>query len=120
VSDDTLTSVASLIALITDAKACAKRLTELQAKLDAAEEAQAKLDAEARSLAADKAAVDEQIKAVREREVAVAIAERALHAGQQALAADRRAMAPTLGFDPNLNPGSQSWSGLTREPNSNG
>jgi hypothetical protein len=44
-SDDTFTAVAGLIALINDAKACAKRLAELQAAIAAAEQAQAQLEA---------------------------------------------------------------------------
>jgi hypothetical protein len=113
---DPFAAVTSLIALIGDAKACARRLAELQATIDAAEKAQAQLDADRRAVAADKAAADEREKTLREREVKVAIGEHNLAKGQQELAAGRRELAPKLAFDPNFGPGSVGPSGLTREP----
>jgi hypothetical protein len=112
---DAFADAFALLTAAADVKGCEARITKLKKLSEQVAAEQAKLDAEARTLGTDKAALDEQTKAVCEREVAVAIAERALRADQQALAADRRAMAPTPGFDPNLNPGSRSWSGLTRE-----
>jgi hypothetical protein len=108
-------AVAGLIGLIVDAKARSKRLAELQAATDAATKAQAKLDADRETHARAVATADEREKALRDREVKVAIAERALVAGQQELAAARRAMAPHPGFNPNLVPGSMGPGGITRD-----
>jgi IS5 family transposase len=123
VSPEAFAAVANLIAVIADPKGCAKRLAELQARMGAVTAAQTKLDADARTVAADRAAADEHAKAVREREVKAALAERDLIADREALVAERRALAaerPRFSADPNLGPGGRSYSGLTREPYTNG
>jgi hypothetical protein len=70
-------AVAQLIALITDVKACAKRLDELRATIDAAEKAQAHLaadrDAHARDVAAATTASAAREKSLTQREIDLAI-----------------------------------------------
>jgi hypothetical protein len=105
----------ALLAAAADVPGCKARIGELRRQLDEIGKAQARLDADRASAAADKAADDTREKALREREIAVAIGERNLSAGLQQLAADRRAMAPRPGFDPNFGPGSVGPGGITRE-----
>ena len=90
-TDEAFTAVSSLIALVTDAKACGKRLTELQQQIDAAAKAQAQAQLAAerdefgRHAAAETTAADAREKKLRAREVAVAIAERDLVQREQAI-----------------------------------
>jgi hypothetical protein len=112
---DTFGTVADLIGLIVDAKACSKRLAELQTTIDAAQKAQAQFAADRGAHARTVAATDAREGALRDREVKVALAERTLAAGQQELAAARRATAPQFGFDPNLSAGSMGPGGITRD-----
>ena len=55
-----------LIALVSDAKACARRLAELKTTMDEIEKAQATLDAHRSAVAADKASGDAREKALRD------------------------------------------------------
>jgi hypothetical protein len=108
---ETFTAVAGLIALITDAKGCAKRLAELQQQIVAAAAAQSQLGAERdefdRRSAAEKAAADARETKLRAREVAVGIAERDILAREKIIA---DATPPRYPFDPNI------FGTLTREP----
>jgi prophage DNA circulation protein len=104
---ETFVAVADLIKLVIDAKACAKRVDEL-AKLSAeTATAQANLDTA-------QAVHDQTAAALAAREAAVTERERILTAWEQE-ACDRgvREKVP-FPFDPNLGPGSSSWSGLSR------
>jgi hypothetical protein len=105
----------ALIALVSDAKACARRLAELKTTMDEIEKAQATLDAHRSAVAADKASGDAREKALREREVAVAIGERALNTGREEVAAARRELAPGFHFNSNFELGSMGPGGITRE-----
>jgi peptidoglycan hydrolase CwlO-like protein len=105
-SPDTFTAVAGLIALVTDAKACSKRLDELRKLGAELAEAQAKLDADRETHAASAAALEARETALAPREEACAQAE-AEYFQQQP-----RERFPA---SPNLDPGGRSHSGLTRE-----
>jgi hypothetical protein len=107
-TSETFAALADLIKLIIDAKACAKRVEEL-AKLSAdTATAQGKLDADSVLHAATKADLEAREAAVTERE-------RILTAWEQE-ASDRGAREKVpFPFDPNLGPGSSSWSGLSRD-----
>jgi hypothetical protein len=113
---DSFTDAFALLAAGADVKGFEARITRLKKLSEQVAAEQAKLDADRVAHARTVAAVDEREKMLRNREVAVAIAERNLIKDQQALAADRRALAPTLGFDPNMGPGSIGPGGITREP----
>ena len=110
-TSDAFAAVTGLIALVTDAKACAKRLDELQRQIEAAAKAQAKLEADReqheRSVAAAKAALDAREAALRKREVEAMIRSNALDDRAARLEADGKPWRPerveTLG------------NGLTRE-----
>jgi hypothetical protein len=110
-TDEAFTAVSSLIALVTDAKACGKRLDELRKTIEQAEAAQAKLTADreefSQRAAAKTAAADEREKRIRAREVAVGIAERDILAREKALA---DAKPPRYPHDPNI------FGTLVREP----
>lgn len=98
--------------MITDVKACAKRLEELRATIATAEKAQARLDADREAHARTVAVVDARDKALHDREREVALGERILRRDQEELAVARRAMTPPPTFIvPN---------GITREPYTNG
>ena len=101
--------------MITDVKACAKRLEELRATIATAETAQTRLDAERDGHARTVAAVDAREKALRDREAKLVLGERNLKAGLEALAADRRALAQMPAFDANFGPGSMGPGGITRD-----
>jgi hypothetical protein len=105
-SPETFAAVADLIKLVVDAKACAKRVEEL-AKLSAdIATAQAKLDA-AQPIHDQKAAeLEAREISVTERERIVAIEE-----------AEYFRQKPKERFPLGMNgePGTRSWSGLTRE-----
>ena len=79
VTDDTFTAVAGLIALITDQKASAKRLAELQAQMAAVSAAQTHLDGARdvfeRGSAARTREFDEREAKLRDREVAARLQE---------------------------------------------
>jgi DNA repair ATPase RecN len=113
---DAFTDAFALLAAAADVKGCEARITKLKKLSEQVAAEQSQLDADREVHARTVAAVDEREKALHGREVAVAIAERNLIKDQQALAADRRALAPTLGFDPNMGPGSIGPGGITREP----
>jgi hypothetical protein len=110
-NDEAFSAVTSLIALVTDAKACGKRLDELRKAIEQADAAQADLKAArdefGRHAAAETAAADAREAKLRAREVAVAIAERDLVRREQAIA---DAKPPRYPHDPNL------FGTLTREP----
>jgi hypothetical protein len=109
-------AVAGLVALITDAKACGKRLDELKKLGDEVAKSQAKLDTDRaeheRASTTRTREFDEREAKLRDREVKVIIAERNLLERQQEIAAAR---PPRFSDDPNMGPGGKSWSGLTRE-----
>jgi hypothetical protein len=115
-SPEAFAAVTGLIALITEAKACGKRLADLQAQMGAVTASQAKLDAARaehdRKVAADTAELAEREAELRQREVAAMIKENELAERDRRYAAE---LPPRYPFDPNLGPGSQSWSGLSRE-----
>jgi putative heme degradation protein len=108
---DPFAAVAGLVALITDVKACAKRLDELRATIDAAEKAQAQLAADRaeheRRVAVDTAELAERDGAVRKRHLAATILEREVNERAQRFAAD---LPPRYPHDPNL------FGTITREP----
>ena len=101
---DPFSAVTGLIALLTDVKACAKRLSELQAAIDASEKAQT-------HLAADRETHARTGGSCRRAEelfmsVSSGSARRASYSeGSQELAAARRELAPRCGFDPKFGPG---------------
>jgi septal ring factor EnvC (AmiA/AmiB activator) len=111
-NSDAFAAVTGLIALITDPKACAKRLADLQQQLAAAAKAQAKLDADReayeRKVAADKAEL-----AAREQK----IAERLYKAMRLEREPPRDPVDPDDRFphDPNFGPGTRSHTGLARD-----
>jgi hypothetical protein len=107
-TSETFAALADLIKLIIDAKACAKRVEEL-AKLSAdTATAQAKLDAA-------KPIHDQTAAALEAREAAAAERERILTEWERE-ASERGARENfPYPFDPNLGPGSSSWSGLSRD-----
>jgi hypothetical protein len=115
-SDASFTAVADLIALISDPKACAKRMAELQTLGAEIAAAQAKLDAARaehdRKITADTAELAEREAAVGQRHVVVSIAEREVAAAR---ARDAAAMPPRYPSDPNFAPGTISHSGLARD-----
>jgi hypothetical protein len=116
-SPDTFAAVTTLIKLVVDAKACAKRLDDLQRLADQVAKAQATLDADRgthhRELATAEAVTNAREAKLRDREVKVAIAERDLAAREKVIADAR---PPRFYDDPNLGPGGRSPSGLTRNP----
>jgi hypothetical protein len=115
-SPDAFAAVADLIRLIADPDGCAKRIRELQKLGDQLAKAQAKLETEraehGRKVAADTAELAEREAVVRKREVAVVFAERDVNERAQRFAAE---LPPRYPHDPNLGPGTRSYSGLTRE-----
>jgi hypothetical protein len=108
-------ALANLIALVTDAKACAKRLSELRAQIELATGAQVKLDADrlehAQKVAADTAELAGREAVLRKRHVAVSIREREAGEREQRFA---DALPPRYPHDPNL------FGTLTREPEHHG
>jgi hypothetical protein len=118
---EAFTIVSALIALVSDPKACAHRVGELQKLEGQIAKAQSKFDSEKathdRAASAAEADMIAREAAVRKREVDVAIHERDLAAREQALIAKLNASRPArFEFDPNMGPGAMSHSGLTREP----
>jgi hypothetical protein len=92
-SPEAFAAVTGLIALITDAKACGKRLADLQAQMGTVTVSQAKLETERaehdKKVAAETAEFAEREAAVRKREVAVAFAERDVNERAQRFAAEQ-------------------------------
>jgi hypothetical protein len=114
-SPETFAAVADLIRLIADPDGCAKRVRELQKLGEQVAKAQAKLETERaahdQTVTADTAAALARETKLRDREVAVAMAQRDVAARERALADAR---PPRFSDDPNLGPGGRSHSGLTR------
>jgi alkylation response protein AidB-like acyl-CoA dehydrogenase len=114
---DAYAAVVDLIALVTDAKASGKRLSELQALEERIAKTQAKLDADRaehdRVVTTSRAELDERDAKLRKREVDVMIRDNALREAQRILDASK---PPRFHDDANLGPGGRSYSGLTREP----
>jgi hypothetical protein len=114
-NSDAFAAVAGLIALITDAKGCAKRLAELQQQIDVATKAQSKLDSERvvhdRAVAAAEVEMIARETAVRKREVTVSIAARDLIEREKIVAASKPDRYPQ---DPNFH------GSIRQEPYTNG
>lgn len=113
---DTFGDAFALLAAAADVKGCKGRIARLKRLGEQTAAAQAKLEADreahTRTVEADTAAADAREKSLRDREVAVAIAERDLVRREQIIAA---AKPPRFTPGSNLNPGEQSYSGLSRE-----
>jgi hypothetical protein len=113
-SPEAFAAVADLIAIVADPKACAKRLADLRAQIDAATAAQAKLDADRlehdRKVAADTAALAKREAALRMHQAELMGREAAM-----AETARIRGLPESFPLDPNLGPGTRSHSGLVRE-----
>jgi peptidoglycan hydrolase CwlO-like protein len=105
-SPETFAAVADLIKLVVDAKACAKRVDELQKLVATAAAAEARLAADTATHAATKAALEAREAAVTERERVVAADEAALREQRE---------PEKYPLSANLEPGGRSHSGLTRE-----
>jgi hypothetical protein len=106
--DTTFAAVADLIRLIADPDGCAKRMRALQKLEGEVAAAQAKLDAA-------KPIHEKTAAELEAREAAVTERERILE-GWESEARERGAREKVpYPFDPNLGPGSSSWSGLSRD-----
>jgi hypothetical protein len=105
----------ALLAAAADVKGCEARITRLKKLSEQVAAEQAQLDADRAAHARTMAADEERAKLVRDREVKLALGERDLRVGQEALAADRRALAPRPGFDPNLGCGTMGPGGIVRD-----
>jgi hypothetical protein len=109
-------AVANLLALLTDAKATAKKFDELRQTIEKAEGATAKLavdrEQHAAAVTAARAELDARGAALLKREGAAGIKERELVEREKAVKA---AMPPRFSSDPTGAPGSISHSGLARE-----
>jgi hypothetical protein len=116
-SPDAMAALADLLVLMTKPAAFKAKLSELRRTIERAETATAKLEAASRAhdqkIAADRAEMATREQRVRDREVAVAIAERNLGEREKIIA---DAKPQRYRDDPNLGPGGRSHSGLTREP----
>jgi hypothetical protein len=111
-SHDAYATLTGLIALLVDSKACAKRIDELQKLEERIAAAQARLDA-------DRAEYDQHVAATK----AELAAREAVVAGRLVRAMQLEAQHPEVSeegtpevfpFDPNLNPGTRSHTGLVR------
>jgi hypothetical protein len=113
---ETFAAVTDLIRLIADPDGCAKRVRDLQKLGDQVAKAQARLETERaahdQKVMADTAAMDEREQKLRDRHLALSIAERDLAAREKVIADAR---PPRFAGDPKLEPGGRSHSGLTRE-----
>jgi hypothetical protein len=113
---DTFAAALALLAAAADVPGAKARLADLAKQIAAAEKAQAKLDADreahARIVAADKAASDERLTKLHDREVKVGIAERDLIAREERV---RAARPPRFDHDANL--GGSLTQGQGRYPN---
>jgi hypothetical protein len=113
---DAFADAFALLAAAADVKGCEARITRFKKLSEqvATEQAQLAVDRAAyeRAMADATAASDERERKLRDREVAVAIAERDLAAREKVIADAR---PPRFSDDPNLEPGGRSHSGLTRE-----
>jgi hypothetical protein len=114
--NDAFDDAFAFLAAAADVKGCEARITRLKNLSEQVAAEQAKLDLDraehTRITGAERAAADERERKLRDREVAVAIAERGLIAREKAIADVR---PPRFFDDPNLEPGGRSYSGLTRE-----
>jgi hypothetical protein len=114
VSDDTFADVAALIALVVDAKSCAKRLDELRRATQEAETARAALEA---ARVANQTAISEAHADLDKRRARTAEGEIELRLKREA----QNPVAPVpdaaekYPFNPNFPPGSRSHTGLARE-----
>jgi hypothetical protein len=111
-NSDAFAAVTGLIALITDAKACGKRLDELRRLSAETAEAQAKLDAD-RAAHEQKIAADRAELAAREAKVADRLV-RAMRLEANPPSEQPEYFDP-VPFDPNLLPGTRGPSGLARD-----
>jgi hypothetical protein len=109
--------VVSLLALVSDAPGCGKRLAELRQALEKTEAATAKLatdrEQHATAVAAAKAEHNARAAALVKRETDL-VSREGMCAHQSQLIAKWKA-AHSFPNDPNLGPGGRSHSGLTRE-----
>jgi septal ring factor EnvC (AmiA/AmiB activator) len=114
---DPFAAVAGLVALITDVKACAKRLDELRATIDAAEKARAQLEAariaNERAFAETKADLDRRQTRLSEGEGELRLRVSAFN-GREARGEWPTSIEDRFPSDPNLGVGTQ-WRGLVRD-----
>jgi chorismate mutase len=108
---DAFAAVTGLIALITDPKACAKRIDELRKLIEQAEKAQAQLAAE-RAAHEAKVAADKAELAAREAKVADRLF-RAMRLEKEP-PSERPEYFDPFPFDPNLLPGTRGPTGIAR------
>jgi hypothetical protein len=105
-SDDAFTDAFALLAAAADVPGCKARLADLQKQIAAAEKARAKLDAA-------QVVHDQTAAALEAREIAVTERERVVAAEEQEYWRQQPKERFPLGA--NGEPGTRSWSGLTRE-----
>jgi hypothetical protein len=111
-NSDAFAAVTGLIALITDAKACSKRLAELQQQTDAATKAETKLAAERAAYEAKVAETSADLKAREEKTADRLIRAMRLEKEPPVDPVDPDDRFP---FNPNLLPGTRGHTGLARE-----
>jgi hypothetical protein len=110
-NSEAFAAVTGLIALVTDAKACAKRIDELRKLVEQAEKAQAKLDAD-REAYERKIAADKGELAAREQKTAERLY-KAMRLEAEPPPARPEYFDP-FPFDPNLLPGTRGPTGIAR------